>query len=200
MAVPDYEGAQHYALSRLEAELPSHLTYHSLEHTRDQVLPAAERLANAQAIQDDALQLLRTAVCFHDLGFIEEVVDHESNSIRIARQVLPGFGFQPFQVNLVDGMIQATRLPQTPLSFLEKILCDADLDTLGHPEFLRHSLLLRLEWQALGRQTTDEEWYLIQLDFILSHNYFTAAAHELRDQGKINNVNMLRQLLVGFKQ
>jgi uncharacterized protein len=195
MIVPDYEGAQHYALSRLEAELPPHLTYHSLEHTREQVLPAAERLATDQGIQDGTLQLLRTAVCFHDLGFIEEAADHEGNSIRIARQVLPGYGFQPFQVNLISGLIQATRLPQTPLSFLEMILCDADLDTLGHPEFLRHSLLLRAEWQALDRQTTDEEWYRIQLNFILGHSYFTAAARELRDQGKARNVNMLRRLL-----
>ena len=35
----DYERAKQYALGRLAGELSPHLAYHSLRHTRDDVLP-----------------------------------------------------------------------------------------------------------------------------------------------------------------
>jgi metal-dependent HD superfamily phosphatase/phosphodiesterase len=34
-----------------------------------------------------------TAAAFHDLGFTLHYYDHESASIAIARQILPGMGF-----------------------------------------------------------------------------------------------------------
>ena len=45
MDQPDFKRARQYALERLERELPPTLIYHSLAHTRDDVVPAAERLA-----------------------------------------------------------------------------------------------------------------------------------------------------------
>ena len=53
----DYEQAKAYALGRLAGELSPHLTYHSLRHTRDDVLPAAVRLARATGVDGDALLL-----------------------------------------------------------------------------------------------------------------------------------------------
>lgn len=41
MGQPDFEQAVQYALGRLERELSLKLCYHSLEHTRDDVVPAS---------------------------------------------------------------------------------------------------------------------------------------------------------------
>src|SRR5512138_90844 len=88
MNLPDYERARTYVVQRLAQELPAYLTYHSIHHTLEDVLPAAERLAALEGVQGQDLLLLRTAVLFHDLGFVEQPVGHEAISIRIAAQAL----------------------------------------------------------------------------------------------------------------
>jgi uncharacterized protein len=51
MTEPDFEGARTYALMRLAQELPETVTYHSVHHTRDDVVPTVERLALAEGRQ-----------------------------------------------------------------------------------------------------------------------------------------------------
>src|SRR5512143_3982398 len=119
MSGPDIEQACAYALQRLAHELSPKLFFHSLAHTRDDVVPAALRLAELTGIDGQDAQLLRTAACYHDLGFIERRDGHEQVSARVAATVLPSFGYSPEQVACVVGMIYATRLPQSPANLLE---------------------------------------------------------------------------------
>lgn len=196
MANPDYEGARRYVLEKLEKELPPNLYYHCLSHTRDEVIPAADQLLGMEKVDGNARLVLRTAALFHDLGYIEGVEGHEAVSARIARQVLPGFGYTAGQVDSVCSLIMATRMPRTPHTLLEEILADADLDNLGRSDFIQRSLDLRKEWETFGRQWTDQEWYISQLDFLAEHHYFTASARQLRDVQKLKNIQQLR-LLIG---
>ena len=96
MAVPDYEAAWLYALRRLERDLPAELLYHGVAHTRDDVVPAAKRLAELEGVTGDDLHLLLTAAWYHDIGYIEQVGDHEMVSCRIAASKLPQFGFSRY--------------------------------------------------------------------------------------------------------
>jgi len=61
---PDFERARAYALGRLERELPPALCYHSLNHTRDDVVVAIDRLAAAEGVTGEALLLLRNGGLF----------------------------------------------------------------------------------------------------------------------------------------
>src|SRR5207253_7236261 len=89
MPHPDFESARQYALERLERDLSPKLFYHSLAHTRDDVVPAVERLAATEGITGEPLLLLRTAAYFHDLGHVKQSANHEAISIEFAREVLP---------------------------------------------------------------------------------------------------------------
>ena len=92
---PDFKRAKQYALRRLEQELSPLLTYHSMEHSRYEVMQAAEKFALLEGVTDESdLLLLRTAVLYHDLGYVISFTDHEATSARIAAEVLPGFGYQ----------------------------------------------------------------------------------------------------------
>lgn len=195
MAPPDLEGARGYALGRLACELPAALVYHSLAHTRDEVVPAAERLAALSGVGGAGLLLLRTAAYFHDLGFVVQRHDHELASAQIAGAVLPGFGYGPRQVARVVGMIHATRLPQRPRGLLEQLLADADLDLLGREDFLARNEDLRREQATGGQALGDAAWLAGQLRFLADHRYWTAAARSLRDGGKAANIAALRALL-----
>lgn len=189
----DFEGARDYALGRLERELSPLLTYHCIEHTRDDVAGAAKRLAALEGITGEALLLLLTAVYYHDLGFVIQRADHEATSIGMARQILPRFGYTPQQIEIITNLIQATRLPQTPHNLLEQIMADADLDVLGREDFWRHNRDLRAEMEAFGGPVDDEVWCQGQIVFLSQHRYFTESARRLRQPHKDEIVAELRR-------
>ena len=192
---PDYQAAHRYVMARLENDLDAALTYHSVAHTRDDVLPAAEQLAQRSGVSGEDLLLLRTAALFHDVGFTKQRLGHEEAGIAIGEAVLPEFGYGPEQIERISGMIRATRLPQRPQTLLEELLADADLSVLGGTNFEERNRQLRDEMAVFGTQMTDEEWYTSQLDFVGSHRYFTAAARALLEPRKQANLAFLREQL-----
>lgn len=199
MDYPDIEQAMRYVLARLQQELPPQRVYHNIAHTAQEVVPAAERLAAMEGVDGKALLLVRTAAWLHDLGFIRQGVGHEAIGAEIAAEALPAFGYRPEHIASISGMIMATRLPQTPCNLLEQIVADADLDLLGCDEFMERNNELRAEMATYGQVMTDEEWYLSQIEFLQSHNYFTASANALRAEGKARNIALLSEQLAQIR-
>jgi uncharacterized protein len=191
----NFEVIKEHVLSRLERGLSPKLYYHGIFHTRDDVLPAATRLARLAEIADEDLLLLRTAALYHDIGYLETYREHEAAGARIASEELPQLGYRPDQVQKIANMIMATRMPQSPTTELEMLICDADLDSLGREDFFVTSHSLRLELMAMGIQTTVREWYTRQLYFLQGHHYHTQIAHELRDEGKQSIIHELQDVL-----
>ncbi len=180
----DADAAIAYALARLATELSPLLTYHNLFHTRDDVLPAVRRLAAISGVAPEDTALLAVAAAFHDIGFVVRREEHERASAEIAGSILPGFGFLPDEVADIQGMILATRLPQSPQTPLEELLADADLDVLGRADWLPRAEALRAELSAFGQRDGDADWLAGQIAFMREHRYFTAAARTMRDAGK----------------
>ncbi|MDR3575242.1 MAG: HD domain-containing protein [Anaerolineaceae bacterium] len=197
---PDFEKARNYVLDRLKNEISSNLTYHNLGHTESEVVPAAERMAITEKVNDEDHLLLLTGAYYHDLGFIRQRQDHESISIQLAEQSLPGFGYSDAQVAVVVGIIKATRLPQSPTTLLEKIMADADMDDLGHENFWKRSSDLRRELENYGTKYSDEEWYTYQLQLLQTHKYFTNSERVLRNTAKEQHIVELGRLLEEAKQ
>jgi uncharacterized protein len=195
MKDPDLNRAQEYARRRLHFELPPKLYYHGIHHTRDDVVPAVERLAALSDVTGEPLLLLRTAAWYHDIGWIEGRFGHEESGVRIVQEILPHFGYNNAQLDAISEMIRATRVPQSPRTSLEELLCDADLDSLGREDFFVTSQLLRLEMMAQGEEISLREWHKIQLHFLANHSYFSAAAQALRGPGKEKNIGEVCDLL-----
>jgi uncharacterized protein len=195
MNPPSLERARDYALARLEQELAPELRYHSLAHTRDEVVPAAARLADLEGVEGEDLLLLLTAAVFHDIGFVEQRVGHEAASARIAAQILPRFGYTPAQISVIRDLILATELGRSPRTLLEKIMADADLDGLGRDDYMQRNQDLRAELEAFGLRLADEEWFNQQVQFLRWHRYHTGAARTLRQAGKQRNIQAVQVLL-----
>jgi uncharacterized protein len=193
---PDFEKAKQYVLDKLKNELAPDLFYHSLEHTQDDVWPAAKRLGELAGVEAEDLLLLETAALYHDIGFVKQTFDHETASIHIAQEMMPRFGYSPIQIQRVKVIIMATKLPQSPQNFLGELMADADLDVLGRDDFFISTLKLRAELEAYGRPTTLKEWYTTQLNFLESHTYFTTVANALRQDQKKKNIEGLKELLL----
>ena len=191
----DFEKARNYVLTRLEHELSPNLIYHCLGHTRNEVVPAADLLATLEKVDDYDRLLLLTGAYFHDLGFIRQRQDHEAISIQLAEQALPAFGYSEAEIAVVRGIIQATHLPQTPTTLLERIMADADMDDLGYKDFWKRSADIRKELDLYGIKYTDVEWYTYQLDLLQSHSYFTESARLLRNTLKQEHLLEVKRLL-----
>ncbi|RSK40854.1 HD domain-containing protein [Hymenobacter perfusus] len=177
--------AETYVLDQLRQHLTPTLFYHGLHHTLD-VVEQAHSLALAEGVSDDTeLALLRTAAHYHDAGFLTTYQGHEAAGCALARQVLPGFGYEPAHVELICQLIMATRMPQSPGPLrLAQILCDADLDYLGRPDFWRISATLYEELTVRNLLAGEEAWLRLQVDFLSSHHYWTPTATTRREAGK----------------
>lgn len=193
---PDFTNVCRHVFQRLARELSPYLTYHSLFHTRYDVLPAAYRLAQQQQLSNEDCLLVITAALFHDTGFLVSYEDHEHYSILIARQALPQYGYSPEQIDTIAGIIAATRMPQRPRSLLQEILCDADLDLLGRDDFfgLNRKLLAEVTYFS-QKPVSDLGWFMDQTRFLETHHFFTSAATSRHASGKAKNLALIRAAL-----
>ena len=189
-----FNNAKKFILSRLKKELPKYLSYHSVEHIRD-VYDSAKYLAKSEGVKGEDKKLLLTAALFHDSGFLSQQKDHEKLSCDIAKEHLPAFGYTQEQIEKVCGMIMATKIPQTPHSLLEQILCDADLDYLGRDDFHIIGNKLFSELSIYGMINTEEEWNELQIRFLQHHHYFTATAIRLRKEQKDKHLELIKSKL-----
>lgn len=190
-----YEKVYTFLSGKLEQELPSWLTYHNADHTKN-VIAAAEHMAIAENISAEALVLLKTAALFHDAGFLENHIKHEEISCKLARKYLPDYDYSPDQIELICSMIMATRLPQTPKEELGKYLCDADLFYLGTDKYDEYADKLFAEFRKTGFVKTKAEWEIKQADFLSTHSYFTETAKREREPQKQGVLQKIKQKVI----
>jgi len=141
------------------------------------------------------LILLKTAALYHDSGLLIKYKGHEDISVLIAKEILPNYGYNEIDIEIIYGMIMSTKIPQTPLTHLDQILSDADLDYMGRDDFFMNAMKLKHEWMDNGIITSLREWYIIQKDFLQKHNYFTVAAKKLRQEKKMIHLSQIKELL-----
>ena len=195
----DVERAKEYVVRYLSVGLNTAFHYHDLSHTLD-VFESSARIGKLEKIHSEDLILLETAALFHDIGMTKQYDDHETASEGIARSVLPGFGYNPEAIEKICKLIMATKMPVSPFSLPEQILCDADLDYLGRNDFFMRSFQLQMEWQHFGVLCTDTVgWLRYEADFLSRHEFNTKSAHATRDTGKQKNLSLIQTFLKSEK-
>jgi class 3 adenylate cyclase/predicted metal-dependent HD superfamily phosphohydrolase/ActR/RegA family two-component response regulator len=187
----DFEHTRRDILNKLKSALPDELVYHDIKHTLN-VEQAAIRLAKLEGIKGEELFLLRTAVLFHDSGFIVKYDNNEDFSVNFMEKQLPNYGYTDAQINTIKSIILSTKRDVDPKSILEQIICDADHDYLGRADYFSHSNNLRIELADNGKKMTDLEWIDFQLDYLVNiHKYYTETARNIRNKGKQKRIEEL---------
>ncbi len=193
----NYHAAKAFILDKLAIELSDKLTYHGMHHTLD-VLGVTEELCYLQHIAPYEEILLKTAALFHDSGFTINNQEHEKLGCDIARQNLPRFNYSQEEIERICGMIMATRIPQTPLNELEKIICDADLDYLGRDDFYAIGETLFKELKAYDILQTVETWNRLQVNFLENHRFFTETTQRRRGWKKQEHLADLKLIVASY--
>ncbi len=171
---------KNFIVWKLANELPENLTYHGVKHTL-RVLDVCNQFIKRMKIAPHDAFLIRSAALLHDTGFIRTYDNHEEESIIFAREILPDWNYSESDIEIVEGMIRATKIPQKPKNRLEGILADADLDYLGTTSFYEIADTLRAELFHYKKIKSETEWIDLQINFLEKHSYYTAFSQKYRE-------------------
>jgi predicted metal-dependent HD superfamily phosphohydrolase len=187
--------------SRVYAEeilknLPKEYTYHNLAHTT-QVAAAAEEIGKASNLSAEELESVIIAAWLHDTGYRENCNSHEEVSKQQATKLLNEWGAAPEKIEQVKKLIEATRMPQQPVTLAEQVLCDADLQHLGDEDIMECGEQIRKEFETFKglKFETDEEWIRHNLNFFNTHKYFTPYGRAVLEERKKKNIKKLKKML-----
>lgn len=194
----DLEAAKKHILQKLEHNLPANLYYHGLWHTNEVVKSADQLCEFYQLGEEDAL-ILKTAAAYHDSGFLTTYKNHEEEGCIIAKDTLPEFGYSEEQISAIQGLIMATKVPQSPNNFLQELICDADLDYLGGNDYARIADLLYQEFKAYHILESLKDWLKMQVSFLEKHCFFSSFATEKNNENKLNNLNKVKLQLTAYE-
>jgi len=170
------------------------LVYHNLEHTQ-KVVARAEEIGAHYPLNEDECFILYTAAWWHDAGqlFAEPPVHEEKSVALVSDFFSQQSGAPPQIIAAIERAILATKLPQTPCSLVEEILCDADTYHLGTEEFQRTNALVFQE-MLLRIGKAPQDWVAASLKLLTEHSFHTAYCQEKLIMGKERNMAQLKEL------
>lgn len=188
--VDEFEKVKSIVVNKL-LKLNSDLTYHCINHTLDVVEQSVRIAADEQVINDRDLFLLKVAALYHDTGFLETYMAHETKSCEIFMADADAYNLSAEEKSVIINLIMATQIPQLPVTLLEKIICDADLDYLGRNDFFAIGDNLRKEFLCYRIVASNQQWEQLQLKFLQNHRYHTQSSQKLREPEKQINFSKL---------
>ncbi|MEP6748611.1 MAG: phosphohydrolase [Bacteroidota bacterium] len=168
-----------FVIAVLKEKLSPFYYYHNCEHSL-YVMEKAIEIGAYENCTEQEIDMLTTAALWHDSGFINTYYNHEKESCLLARQYLPGYAYSPADIDLICGMIMATKMPQSPQNKLETIIADADLEYLGTNLVEEKAGDLFKELQHRSPSLTEMQWHKTQISFLQAHHYFTQFCKEKR--------------------
>lgn len=182
-------------LEKLELELNRDLCYHDLAHTLS-VEEAVIYYSQAENVDEEGVLNLRYAALFHDAGYLEEYHENEENGVRIMRSFLERYNVDEDSIREISSIILATQHGHDPSNLLEEIICDADHDYLGTPNYIVQARNLYEEMLCFGADLSEEQWLRDQVTYLKNHHcYYTNTAIERRQNKKENWIKYLESQL-----
>jgi len=174
--------------------------YHNIEHTTE-VVDISQKIAELENLSSDDTEMLIIASWFHDTGYFHCCHGHEDQSSEYARDFLQKNNYPNEKIEKVIECIKATKIPHSPKSKIEEIICDADLQNLGMKDGEKRSELLRKEFEMKGiKKLSDIEWIKMSLEFFKKHKYYTDYAKKEFEVQKNHNQNRLEQKLKDLEE
>lgn len=167
------------------------LLYHDLEHT-ESVVAAAYQICSHYPLNETEQFIVITAAWFHDVGYLQDIHQHEVCGALHAGDFLEKAGVDADTIHAVRQCILATQMPQNAVTLPEQILCDADMFHLGTNEFEENSKLLRREKNNFRHiPISKDEWRTMTIDLLKNHTYYTEYCRVLLQEKKAQNLEKL---------
>ena len=186
--------------TRLAQEMPQQISYHRLQHSLD-VLYWAMVFAVTSGMSFEERELLALGASGHDAGYLFKIERNEDLGAALVVDEMRRSGqYSQEACDIVREAIMDTQgvncngiFVQRPKTRLGKYLCDADMHTLGLPNFIAYTVSLMYEL----RIPADEEAQFLRNTLLLMevHEWHTATAYICFDNQKMNNMQYLRSII-----
>jgi len=190
-----------YVAGLFNESTDKNLVYHNLVHTR-MVVDAAGFIGKHCGINGNGkMKALLVAAWFHDVGYLENKLNHEDASKELAEKFLHSIGASLEFIGQVQRCIEATRIPQNPEDQLSAILCDADMFHVSQDNFMENTQVYWDELSALSQQKLGKANYLeITLKFFNNHRFKSEYGKTVLERGKTKNLAKIKQALAEVRQ
>lgn len=180
--------------SILKQHLLSCYVYHNYQHA-EYVREKAREIGKHENLGSKDLFLLDIAAMWHDVGYITGPKDHEEHGCQLVRKHLPRYGFNAADIEIICGMIMATKVPQQAHTLAEAVLADADMSYLATDEAENTARKLYEERLAADPTLTEKLWDEQQIRFIESHHFLTHYGKTVLEPQKAVYVDQLKEKL-----
>jgi predicted metal-dependent HD superfamily phosphohydrolase len=181
-----------YAEAYYKTHKHDNLVYHDEGHTHH-VVTAVTQIANHYQLTDHDFFVVQAAAWFHDLGYMVDMQRHEEESAVLAESFLQKQEVKQEDIDAIKGCIMATKMPQSPVTLLEKIICDADLFHLGTDDFFKTDKQMLKEYSTVHNvDMTKLDWRRKSIKFLQAHHYHTDYCQLLLNSGKEANIQTLK--------
>ena len=174
--------------------LDSKYLYHNLHHT-ERVIKSAIKIGSDYDLNDSEWKVLLTACLLHDYGFIKSHVDHEEIGAELSESILNDYGYSNKEISSVQSLILITKAIAIPNNDLEAIIRDSDLEYLGSNDFEYISEKLKEEWLLCGVVSSESEFYQLQLDFLINHQFHTEFMRKNGKKLKEKNLRYAHEMM-----
>ena len=174
--------------------LDSKYLYHNLHHT-ERVIKSAIKIGSDYDLKDSEWKVLLTACLLHDYGFIKSHVDHEEIGAELSESILKDYGYSKEEISSVQSLILITKAIAIPNNNLEAIIRDSDLEYLGSNDFEYISEKLKEEWLLCGVVSSESEFYQLQLDFLINHQFHTEFMRKNGKKLKEKNLRYAHEMM-----
>ena len=188
------EQVKQYTIHFFKSKDDQKLLYHNLEHTQ-MVVANADQIARHYQLGEKDFFVVMTAAWFHDTGYLTgDPPEHEQRGADLAARFLKDAGVDEETIQAVRQCVMATRMPQSPVTWPEKIVCDADLFHFGTADFAERNKLMRkeAEWR-IGKKISKNQWRKGTIRFLESHQFQTDYCRNLLKDKKQQNLRELKQ-------
>lgn len=189
-STPLIKKTKEYVVGFIADNFTEKICYHNIDHTLE-VVEASEIIGKKLNISTENLEIVILAAWFHDTGYFLGCTNHEEASANIAKLYLEGEAIDSTTIDKIICCIMATKIPQTPKSILEKIICDADLFHLATDKFFGKSELLLTELTLHNQKIDQKCWLIKSKEFVESHNYHTSFGKEFLLPELAKNLELL---------
>lgn len=178
-----------YGTNGEDGETP--LYYHNLEHTV-RAVEASDKISHLAAQTNQIsladIPLIKIGACFHDIAQYPPGGSNEQESAETAAQWMEQTGrFSALDIEIVRRMILGTAIyfdqeimkQSAGVSYLDRVLADADLAYLGE-ELFKHvfeSQMYMYEMNGLNPSKNDLRIFIKdQISLLVNHHFYTPEA------------------------
>lgn len=177
----------------MNTQLSANHFFHNWHHTCN-VVRGVQVIGESMSLTAEEEEIVVLAAWFHDSGHINKCIGHEEESKKIAREFLLNNEYSSEKMEKILQCIDATKIPQSPKSILEEVICDADLHHLSATDYLKELEFLRQEWALIAQiHYPEKKWVDLNLKFLKAHKYFTNYGKEKLETGKQQNIQRLQK-------